>query len=50
VAAKKPVAPAPKKKPEPSGKVGNYRAPVDTAGMDPKMKELMGFGKKKGKK
>lgn len=50
MAGKKPVAPVGKKKAEPSGKVGNYRAPVDTAGMDPKMKDLMGFGKKKGKK
>ena len=50
--SKRPAAPLPKKKPEfPSAKVGNYRAPVDTAGMDREMKETMGFGKakKKGK-
>jgi hypothetical protein len=47
----KPAAkPAPKKKAPPSGKAGNYRAPVDTAGMDREMKETLGFGKKrKGK-
>jgi hypothetical protein len=33
----------------PSAKVGNYRAPVDTVGMDAEMKETMGFGKKKKK-
>lgn len=33
-----------------TGKVGNYRAPVDTAGMDPKMKEMFGFGPPKAKK
>jgi hypothetical protein len=27
-----------------TGKVGNYRAPVDTAGMDPEMKKTMGVG------
>jgi len=46
-------APAPKSKPAPklpSAKVGNYRAPVDTAGMDPDMKRTMGFGKRKGGK
>ena len=47
----KPAAPKPSAKPKaPMGKVGNYRAPVDTAGMDPEMKKTMGFGqKKKGK-
>ena len=29
----------------PSAKVGNYRAPVDTAGMDAEMKRTMGFGR-----
>jgi len=33
----------------PSGKVGGYRAPVDTTGMDEAMKETMGFMKKKPK-
>ncbi len=37
-----------------SARVGNYRAPVDTAGMDAEMKATMGFkkakpGKKKGR-
>ena len=42
---------APKKKPAfPSAKVGNYRAPVDTVGMDEEMKKTMGFGAKKKKK
>jgi hypothetical protein len=42
--------PAAKKKSEyPRAKVGNYQAPVDTAGMDPEMKKTMGIGKKKGK-
>lgn len=40
---KKKMAPAKK---YPSAKVGNYRAPVDTVGMDPEMKATMGFGKK----
>jgi hypothetical protein len=31
----------------PSGKVGNYRAPVDTTGMSESDKETFGFGKKK---
>ena len=39
---KKPAA----KPKAPSAKVGNYRAPVDTVGMDPEMKRTMGFGKK----
>ena len=30
----------------PSARVGNYRAPVDTVGMDESMKQTMGFGKK----
>ena len=40
------------KLPYPAAKVGNYRAPVDTAGMDESMKQTMGFGKKaaRGKK
>ena len=38
---KKPKA-APKM---PSAKVGNYRAPVDTVGMDAEMKRTMGFGR-----
>lgn len=33
--------------PYPSAKAGNYRAPVDTVGMDPEMKETLGVGKKK---
>ena len=41
-AAKKAV-PA-KRVPVVSGRVGNYRAPVDTAGMDPEMKRTMGIG------
>lgn len=51
MAMKKPQPkPAPKKPVPPSAKVGNYRAPVDTVGMDPEMKRTMGFGKrKKGK-
>ena len=40
-------SPPKKKAPDPSGKVGNYRAPVDTVGMDEEMKKTMGFGKKK---
>ena len=35
--------------PYPSAKAGNYRAPVDTAGMDPEMKKTLGIGQK-GKK
>lgn len=31
-------------------KVGNYRAPVDTAGMDPEMKATMGLGRAKKRK
>lgn len=31
----------------PTASAGNYRAPVDTAGMDPEMKETLGLGKKK---
>ena len=47
---KKPAA----KPKAPSARVGNYRAPVDTVGMDPEMKRTMGFGgkvkpKKRGK-
>jgi len=45
----KPAKPAPKAGKAPIGKVGNYAAPVDTAGMDPEMKRTMGFGKKKKK-
>ncbi len=33
-----------------SAKVGNYRAPVDTSGMDAEMKATMGFGKKSKKR
>lgn len=33
--------------PYPSGKAGNYRAPVDTAGMDPEMKRTLGVGRGK---
>jgi hypothetical protein len=51
VASKKPAAAAKKPAPKlPSAKVGGYRAPVDTAGMDPEMKATMGFGRKKPKK
>ena len=40
---------APKKKPAfPSAKVGNYRAPIDTVGMDKDDKEFF-FPKKKKK-
>lgn len=49
----KPSKPAPKpaaKPKAPIGKVGNYAAPVDTAGMDPEMKKTMGFGAKKRRK
>lgn len=38
---------AAKKKPQAkpvSARVGNYRAPVDTSGMDPEMKRTMGIG------
>lgn len=31
----------------PTGRVGNYSAPVDTAGMDPSMQAMM-TGKRKG--
>lgn len=44
--------PAAKPKPKPaypSAGVGGYRAPVDTVGMDPDMKEALGFGKRKKK-
>lgn len=42
--AKKPVAPPKKKAPAyPSAKAGNYRAPVDTTGMDPEMKATLGI-------
>ena len=34
----------------PSAKVGNYRAPVDTTGMDAEMKRTMGFGGRKKSK
>ena len=30
-----------------TGRVCNYRAPVDTAGMDPEMKRTMGVGQAK---
>ena len=43
---KKPAA-RPAKPAFPSAKVGNYRAPVDTAGMDPEMKKVMGIGRKR---
>jgi len=33
--------------PYPSAKAGNYRAPVDTAGMDPEMKRTLGIGRGK---
>lgn len=33
----------------PSGKVGGYRAPVDSVGMDDEMKKTMGFGMPKPK-
>jgi len=29
------------------GRAGNYAAPVDTAGMDPEMKQTLGMGAKK---
>jgi hypothetical protein len=39
-----------KKLPYPSGKVGGYRAPVDTAGMDLEMKKTLGVvTQRKGK-
>jgi hypothetical protein len=49
VAKKEPVL-KPAKKAFPSAKVGNYRAGVDTVGMDAEMKATMGFGKVKPKR
>lgn len=34
----------------PTARVGGYAAPVDTAGMDPEMKESMKLTQKKGPK
>jgi len=50
--AKKPASPkkAPKAPTYPSGRAGNYRAPVDTAGMDPEMMKTLGIKRAKVKK
>lgn len=49
--AKKPAAPKPMKKAPayPSARAGNYRAPVDTVGMDPEMIKSLGIKRKKQK-
>jgi len=44
------MAEKPKKRPNPTAQVGNYAAPVDTAGMDSEMKKLMGVDKPRGKR
>jgi hypothetical protein len=48
-----PKKPAPKikpvKNPYPSARAGNYRAPVDTTGMDPEMMNTLGIKRKKQK-
>lgn len=36
--------------PYPSGRAGGYRAPVDTAGMDPEMKRTLEIGRKSGRR
>ena len=47
--AKKLTVPAVKKpkSPYPTGKAGNYRAPVDTTGMDPEMMKTLGIKRQK---
>jgi len=44
---KPPTRPKPFKPRPPSGKAGNYRAPVDTTGMDPEMQKTLGIIPKK---
>lgn len=45
--SKRPKMPKlPKTPAYPSGKAGNYRAPVDTVGMDPEMIKTLGIPRK----
>jgi len=51
VAAKKPAPKVkPVKSPYPSARAGNYRAPVDTTGMDAEMMKTLGIKRAKKSK